>query len=89
MCKNHLKSLWIRKREPLTNDIYVFNDNEAMIIDELFLLPPKYRIILYLYYYEEYTLKEISVILNKSINTVGSQLQRARKKLKFIMDEEN
>jgi RNA polymerase sigma-70 factor (ECF subfamily) len=89
MCKNHLKSSWTKKRVSLTNDMYTFNNSEVAIMEELFLLPPKHRIILYLYYYEEYNLKEISLILNKNINTIGSQLQRARKKLKFIIDEKN
>lgn len=60
--------------------------NEVM--EELYRLPELYRNILYLYYYESFTLKDIAGVLHKSINTVSSGLQRARKQLKKILTEE-
>ena len=57
-------------------------------MEEIFLLPEKYRTIIYLYYYENFTLQDIADTLQKSINTVSSDLQRARKKLKKILTEE-
>lgn len=58
-----------------------------MVMDELNSLPTHYRNVIYLYYYEEYTIPEIAEILGKSKNTISSQLQRARKKLKKILEE--
>lgn len=50
-------------------------------------LPPKYSTVLFLYYYEEYTIKEISAILGKNENTVSSLLRRGREKLKLELEE--
>lgn len=40
------------------------------------------KTILTLFYRFEYTIKEISIILNKNENTIKSKIQRARNKLK-------
>lgn len=45
-------------------------------------LPPKYREVLILYYYEELSYQEISDVLTISISTVGVRMTRARQKLK-------
>ena len=51
-------------------------------------MPENYRTVIYLYYYENFTLQEIADALGKRLNTVSSDLQRARKKLKKILTEE-
>ncbi|WP_368082000.1 RNA polymerase sigma factor [Clostridium beijerinckii] len=51
-------------------------------------LPLKYRSIVFLYYYENYSISEISNILNIKESTVGSQLSRGRKLLKSILKED-
>ena len=45
-------------------------------------LPEKYRTIIHLYYYEEYSQKEIADMLYMKENTVASRLARGREKLK-------
>lgn len=88
LCKDHLKSSWYKRTkslEEIPNTYYLIKE-ESEVISELFKLSVKYRNILYLYYFEEYTLQEISQILDISVNTASSQLQRARKKLKFMME---
>ena len=59
------------------------------VLEEILHLPEKYRNVIYLYYYENFTLQDIADTLQKSINTVSSDLQRARKKLKKILTEED
>ncbi len=87
-CKNFKKSLWQQKTEPLNLNIEQgAMDEEFEVFELLYALPKNYRNIIYLYYYEEYTVSEIAEILNKSKNTINSQLQRARKKLKKILEE--
>lgn len=49
---------------------------------------PKYRIILYLYYYEEYSVKEIADMLGRNESTVQTWLQRGRNQMKEILKEE-
>ena len=53
-------------------------------------LPQKYRIAIYLHYYEGYSTGEIGSILGISTSAVCSRLERARKKLKImLLEEEN
>lgn len=51
-------------------------------------LPVKYRLPLYLYYYEGYSVKEIGQLLNRRESTVQTQLARGREKLKTVLEEE-
>ncbi|MCL1903399.1 MAG: RNA polymerase sigma factor [Oscillospiraceae bacterium] len=48
-------------------------------------LKPKYRTIIYLYYYEQYSVKEIADLLKIQTTTVTTQLSRARNQLKEIL----
>jgi len=48
----------------------------------------KHREVLVLYYYQEYSTKEISDILQLSVNTVKSRLQRGREKLAKIIKKQ-
>ena len=51
-------------------------------------LPPESQTIIFLHYYEEYTLKEISRITGYNLNTVKSRLYAGLKKLKTIVKED-
>ncbi len=51
-------------------------------------LPEKYRVPLYLFYYEEYSVREIARILELSETAVTTRLQRARQTLKAELVEE-
>ena len=52
------------------------------------LLPPKYRAVIYLYYYEGYAAKEIGALLGLPTATVNTQLARGREKLKNLLESE-
>ena len=52
-------------------------------------LPEQQQIVIRLFYVEDYTLKEISEILNISIGTAKSRLFHAREKLKLILKNRN
>ncbi|MDE5777642.1 MAG: RNA polymerase sigma factor [Lachnospiraceae bacterium] len=49
-------------------------------------LPHKYRVILYLYYYEGYSVRELSGIFHRKESTLQTQLADGRKKLRKIME---
>ena len=51
-------------------------------------LPEKYRLVLYLPYYQGYATDEIAQILRQNPSTVRSWLLRARKKLKLRLEAE-
>lgn len=52
------------------------------VYDAVMRLPEKYRVVIHLYYYEGYHVKEIASILGRSEGTVKAQLSRGRDKLK-------
>lgn len=85
VCKDHWKSAWVRKTQPLEKQL----DSEASqaVFEELWCLPKKQRNLLYLYYYEGYTVPEIAGILHTKPKAVYAQLDKARKQLKHIMLE--
>lgn len=51
-------------------------------------LPAKYRVPLYLYYYEGYSVDETGEILGLKPSTVQTRLARGREKLKAMLTEE-
>ena len=50
-------------------------------------LPPKYRLAVHLFYYEELSVAEIAELTGQKEGTVKSQLHRAREMLKEILEE--
>ena len=88
ICKNILKSAW-RRNVVHDEDImaYMTTEEEKGIMEDVLLLPPKYRIIIYMHYYQGYKAQEIADILNISLSAVLSRLSRGRGKLKEILTE--
>ena len=88
-CRNVFRTPW-RKVEDIEEyaQTLAFETPEQ---SDLFLavnsLDRKYRIAVHLYYFEEYSVKEIGEILGVSENTVSTRLARARGKLKAILTE--
>lgn len=85
-CKSMLSSAWIKRTCPLDDAEHGFpvfyHKEENELYEALIKLPAKYRIVLYLRYYEEYPVKEIARILHIMPNTVSARLGRAKKMLK-------
>ena len=52
------------------------------------LLPPKYRTVIYLYYYEGYSANEIAQMLGEKPATVATRLSRGRDKLRIQLEQE-
>ena len=51
-------------------------------------LPAKYSAVIHLYYYEGYSLKEISKLLRLPVPTVGTRLSRGRERLRQLLKED-
>ena len=51
-------------------------------------LPPKYRLVIHLYYFEERTVAEIAQLTDQKETTVKSQMHRAREMLRELLGEE-
>ena len=91
-CKDYWKSAWYRK---VTVDHQLVKEKGETYEEEtggyltecVQQLPYKYRMIVHLYYYEEYSIREIADLLHMKENTVSSRLARGREKLKQIFQK--
>lgn len=78
-CKNHLKSFWRQNREDLDEHIVFTEARDRELWAIVGSLPPKYRAVIHLYYYEGYSQDEIAKILAITRTAVQTRMQRARK----------
>ena len=90
VCRNMLKNWWRAKRvdmetiaerpgpdEPVGSEVWSAVSN----------LDKKYRILVYLHYYEGYKTEEIAGMLGINHATVRTRLRTARQKLKLILED--
>jgi RNA polymerase sigma factor (sigma-70 family) len=96
---NYLRSV-SRKKESMLNDEQWSNlstqkEEEEDISEQygeiiqtaLKKIKPKYREVIVLYYFEEKSYDEISIILNSSTSSVGTLIRRAKQQLKKILEK--
>ena len=86
-----LRSFWRRHAVPLDEwrDAPVFQDPaQSELFQAVMALDAKYRLTIYLYYYEDYSVKEIAAALRANPSTVQTWLMRARGLLKDQLDPE-
>jgi RNA polymerase sigma-70 factor (ECF subfamily) len=90
-CKNLLKSSWKSKNINL-DDIELSTDFERTDQEDLYKavmeLPEKYRTVLYLHYYEDFSVKLIAGMLKINVSAVTTRLSRAREQLKEVWKDE-
>jgi len=89
-CIDLLRSYWKKNFDfgelpdmPVENE-----EKDGEVLEYIKKLPDKYREVIYLYYYEEYSVKEIANILERKESTIQTQLSAAREKLKKILMKE-
>lgn len=82
--KNVFTNSWFKRTEGLSEDIPVqfSSEEESEVYIATKELPPKYRAVIHLFYYEDMSIAEISKCLRQKESTVKSQLHRARLMLK-------
>ena len=83
--KNMRMSFWKKHKvslEDYIESISFETEQESELFEAVMELPEKYRVVLHLYYYEDYSIREIGKILRRTENTVKSQLSRGRVLLK-------
>ena len=88
----NIQSSFRRKNEMSLED-YVetltFETPESReLFEEVMKLPEKYRVVIHLFYYEDYSVKEIVKILRTTESSVKVRLSRGRAKLKDALKEE-
>jgi len=78
-CKDLLKGSWWKRIDLMENlELPAGDAGESDILQEVLSLPHKYKAVIYLYYYQEYTVPQMAELLQRSENTIYSQLHRAR-----------
>lgn len=93
-CKDYLKSWYNQNIQVAVYagiDVQASNNVEQQVILQdvqerlaktVMQLPIKYREVIYLFYFEDYTSKEIAVVLSTNENTVKTRLRKAKRFLK-------
>lgn len=86
-CKDLLRSPWRQNREPLSDTEAATkpDDSNDIVQAALLRLSPRNQAVIYLYYYEELTTKEIGEIMKLSETAVRSRLFQARRHLKKLL----
>ena len=89
-CKDQLKSRWRRTTVDLeaARAVPAPEAEEGSLLAAVELLPPKYRAVIYLYYYEGYSAREIAGLLGETPAAVATQLSRGREKLRTHLEQE-
>lgn len=86
-CRSLLRSGWWKKTAPLEECTAAAPEGSG-ILRELLALEPKYRVVLYLYYYTGAPTAEIGSLLHITQSTVTTRLSRGRLLLKERLKEE-
>ncbi len=84
-CKDLLRNFFRSRTVPideLAEQAAALPDDHREVLEAVLSLPAKYRDVVYLHYYENYTAPEIGKILGKNVNTVYTLLTRSRQLLK-------
>lgn len=91
-CKDFFKDFFRSHTVPLEELLHQQEEltpDNSEVLDAVLSLPVKYRDVVYLYYYEEYTAVEIASILKKNKNTVYMLLTRSKRLLREKLGGDN
>lgn len=86
--KDISRSLWRNKSVPLEDymaELTFETPESETLFEQVMRIPEKYRIVIHLFYYEDYSVREIAGILNLTENNVKVRLNRGRKLLRKKM----
>ena len=99
VCKDYISS-WKYKKVLITNTFHQFlktkettesavvlQSEKEQLVTKIEQLAPKYKDVLLLFYYADYSLQEISEVLDLPVNTVKTRLKRARGQLKDLLED--
>ena len=90
-CKDWLKSFFHAKTTSLNEILELpapIPSDHREVLEAVLSLPRKYKDVIYLHYYEEYSAPEISKILGRNVNTVYTLLNRGRQMLREKLEKE-
>ncbi|MBA9025778.1 sigma-70 family RNA polymerase sigma factor [Peribacillus huizhouensis] len=97
-CKDYLKSWYYRQVELNTGNYancqavdhveqdIIQKDEDKVLSDAVMNLPVKYREVIYLYYFQELTIKEMAEMTGNSQSTIKTRMRRAKHILKNSLE---
>lgn len=88
--RNTLRSFWRKHRQSLESYMEELNFPDSQseeLFEAVMRLPEKQRTVIHLFYYEDYSIKEIADILKLSESNVKTRLTRGRTMLKEQLKE--
>lgn len=88
LSKDMLRSAWHRSRAEICTDIPVQTEEQSDLLGIIRDMKPEYSAVLYLYYYEGYSVKEIAKLRRAPSATVRTRLARARAMLRKMLSKE-
>ena len=88
LCKSQLRSFWRRNVGELDESLPFRDSQDRAVWDAVMALPPKYRAVVHLYYWEGYGQGEIGEILHISRTAVQTRMSRARDMLKKELSDD-
>lgn len=89
LCRDRSRSFWHRRTVSLEAcpEPSFSSPERSALYETVMGLPVKYRLPLYLYYYEGYSVTEVGQLLQLNPSTVQTRLARGRVKLKQELEE--
>ena len=84
-CKDLLKSFFRSRTvslDQLLEQPAALTPDHREVLEAVLSLPQKYKDVVYLHYYEDYTAPQIADLLGKNVNTIYTLLTRSRQLLK-------
>lgn len=86
--KSLFQNSWFKKTEPISETLAAaeVGEEESDVYLAVMALPQKYRTVLHLFYYEDFSVAQISKYLKINESTVKSQLSRGRNLLKESLE---
>lgn len=89
-CRRLLRTTWRTRTLPLEDydGPATPPDDHSDVLAAVMALEPKYRLCVYLYYYEGWPVREVAQALRTKESTVQTRLARAREKLKQTLSGE-
>ena len=89
-CLDFFKKAENKRNTELDENLHAEDTSKenSYVLDEVMKLPDKYRIVIYLFYFEGYKISEISKMLELNESTIKSQLVKARELLAISLKEE-
>lgn len=78
---------YMESQKESVEQIVIQNAEDSRLASAVMSLPIKYREVIYLFYYEELSIKEIATVIEVKENTIKTRLKKAKELLKKGLEE--